>query len=419
MLLNLLLFTFWMLILIPSAVDGGLSVRVGAYDLKYSYFFCFISFVIFFLKSKKSLFISKIKLWFNPNIVFFALLFIGVGLFGIIHSSFPERVFLYWLWSTLTMLFVPFLIHLFQIQLNKWVGRSIIFYLLIQSLVVLIDAVICIPSEGKYHIGNVMVYLYASTQKLCRPSAFYQEPGYFCVFALLGALFTRFFLSIEKKYFHKFYFLIYIIALTAVALSLSRMGWLGVSLLVFWEIFNFSKSKFKLNISFKKNLIFFIPIFVIVFLLFTQGGLIYRYLGSPWKETDGGMMARLNSLKNSLVVFKENPLLGVGPGGTGAYILDHQDKLGTSMLPHMRNEPIAQNLYSELLSEWGLMGFIFFSLFLYLTLLQLDIKLRKILLCLLLVIYSSTQTLPRFDIWLMIGAFLSYFRTKKAIHHVE
>jgi O-antigen ligase len=71
----------------------------------------------------------------------------------------------------------------------------------------------------------------------------------------------------------------------------------------------------------------------------------------------GSMATRYEMLKNSIQIFFENPLIGVGIGCYGSYSGRH---LGTWFPPH--------NTYSQMLAEFGIIGSVPFLLVIFFTL---------------------------------------------------
>src|SRR5690606_4882316 len=104
----------------------------------------------------------------------------AVGVLGTLGSPLRTRSAFFLIWSAGTLIGVPLLMMFLRSWLGEWPARSLALYASAQSLLILGDAVVCMPTAGKYHLGRVMIY----GNELCRPHALYQEPGYFCAFAL-------------------------------------------------------------------------------------------------------------------------------------------------------------------------------------------------------------------------------------------
>jgi O-antigen ligase len=126
---------------------------------------------------------------------------------------------------------------------------------------------------------------------------------------------------------------------------------------------------------------------------------------------DGSFQYRNRRLVAGWQVFTHNPVVGAGPGAAGAYFVDHlietADTGGAidmpANYPTLRRDPLSQNLYTEVLSEWGLLGFIALFAGLWFLFARLHGMDRWQALAVLGVVYLSTQTLPRFDLWATIG----------------
>ena len=129
------------------------------------------------------------------------------------------------------------------------------------------------------------------------------------------------------------------------------------------------------------------------------------------------------------IVFADRPLFGVGPGAAGAWMVAHHPdhpyvsrfnaaaNAGTRDLDieTLRRIPLSTVLYLEVLSEWGLVGFLAWGLYLYLLLLRGDNRGGREFAVALAFVYLTSQTLPRFDLWLLVG-FAAWIRKPGGAH---
>ncbi len=411
MLLKTLFWILWLVVLIPLSVDNYLSIPFRAYDIRVNYIGAAIICLLWLFTSYPW---KELKSYFAQKWTW-AMMGLGlVGLFGIIHSTNTERAIFFWIWSIGTLLGVPFLARLVGNQLGHWLPRSVILYTALNGLIILIDgAFLCIPTQGQWHLGRVMIYQ-GAVGNLCRPHAFYQEPGYYAAFALLILPLTSLWLEQEvSRAWRNTLRISYYLIVAAIALTTSRMGWLGLLVVATFEIIRFLRQN-RLQLP-CKNLAPLIAALALVAIGTSAFAvkyvpIIYAHVGrgliNPGQ--DGSFEYRVWRLKMGWKVFQDNSLVGAGPGSAAAYLVDKYSEEIDRVDPTrekvgMRNDPLSMNLYTELLSEWGGLGTLAFFAGVILLLWPLPLLIRIQTLGLLAVIYTSTQTLPRFDLWLALG----------------
>ena len=274
-----------------------------------------------------------------------------------------------------------------------------------------------------------MVYHYASSVSLCRPSAFYQEPGYFAATAAPVLLLMSFELQFGKvpEYLRSVLRFAWLFLFAALVLCLSRLGWLLAAVLIAFEGYWFLRGRYRKRKGIKKEKstqaarrrlpvwTFALPLILLIVMAAQFGPLVYTYLGKPTYSQDGSVFARANSIRQGLDVFMEHPLAGVGPGNSGGYFVQnfHVDPREAAQL---RRAPLALSVYPELLAEWGFLGTVFFCLgFWFLLFGSAGSKFLKNtealqVLFVFMIVYASTQTLPRFDLWMILGLTLSFLK---------
>jgi O-antigen ligase len=145
----------------------------------------------------------------------------------------------------------------------------------------------------------------------------------------------------------------------------------------------------------------------------------WHHLGQAWSTNpleDPSIRYRFWRVEAAWQVFREMPWVGAGPGGSGAYLVEHPEisDLKSHLTPEsfefLRRDPLSQNLFTELLSEWGVFGTLFFFWGLC-SLLGVRRYSNWLGLAMLVVIYSASQTLARFDLWFMISV-LAWLKRK-------
>lgn len=95
--------------------------------------------------------------------------------------------------------------------------------------------------------------------------------------------------------------------------------------------------------------------------------------GAPLSEADGAIRGRATDMLASLLIFKDHPLVGVGPGMVQYYTQDYSRDIG---FRYITNNPQAHSLFPGIAAESGALGLICFLLILFIPLRNL-VKARK------------------------------------------
>jgi O-antigen ligase len=446
----------WCIVLIPMSVDNRWSIPVGSYDLRVNYFGAAFSLALLaFLRLSRP---REYGPWLESAMLrkenlFFALM----GASGLIASFFSanaSRSFFILVWSVGTLLFVPLVLRFHHKLLGPWIPRTLLLYLLLQSLVILVDFSLCNLSGGGFRLGRVQIsslsiYL-ENFPTICKPHAWYQVPGYFSGFALFSILAARLWMRQEADY--RWSILArasYAFAALAIVLSLSRMGMAAVFCLLALDTFLFFRGRWKsgslfapaygwrtkfallcaaialslaLYPAFRKVL----PSLVMTIKVQVLSHSIFQSDPGPYADFrafDSSTNIRFATLGAAWRVFEENKIWGAGPGAAGAYLVSRmpgdiflEDKT-PDQKELMRRDPLSQGLFLELLSEWGLLGTLLFlgGLLLFLRGSQATDALA-LAICI-LPTYFALETLPRFDLWLVLA--LVTVLTEKAARQRE
>lgn len=404
-----------LLTLIPLSVDDIWSISVSQFRLRINYFGALLAFGLIAREiATKSALCEKLlgaaKRYAREPFVWSFLAMSLVGLLGVAQSSAHFRSACFLVWSAGTILLVPFLIEGFTLQFGKWVPRAFIGYLGLQSLIILLDAGICMPTGGAYSIGRILVY-HSDQGNLCRPHAWYHEPGFYSAFALLGLVVTLLWLKRESSpLFRKLTAGALVTILLSIIASTSRMGWVGVGGFLVFELFQISRHPISTEKKRKLLLAGSMPIALLAVLAGWNWHPIYQNVGQGvvHPTQDSSFKYRYARLHAGYEVFRHNPWVGAGPGTANVYFATYlhdgllMEEIGAD-LPRLTRDPLSQNLYTELLSEWGVLGTILFFLGLFYFTRELPFWTRIEALAILLVVYSSSQTLPRFDLWAALG----------------
>ncbi|MBN23389.1 MAG: hypothetical protein CL678_19035 [Bdellovibrionaceae bacterium] len=406
-----LFYLFLCLVFLPISIDNYLNFSLWDYDIRPQYISLFLFYLFFLIFGQKKIIYLNDFYKNNKKLIYLWGSFFIVGLIGLQFSVVPKRTILFLIWSVGTMLGVPLFVWIVNQEIPSFLKKIFIVYLGLQSLLIIVDGILCIPTEGALHIARVMIYSVPGKETLCRPHGFYQEPGYFAAFALIGLNFL-----IGIKFSHSFFWEkikkgTLFLSILAILICTSRMGWLGLCWIGLSSILFVNRLQLKDRKILKKLGFGFLSVlFIFSSLLYFKWDAFHQQvipdLTSPL--SDGSYLYRFNRMRAAYRVFKDHPWFGVGAGGAGAYLVDHYNGESWIMeiaadIPFLRRDPLSQNLYTELLSEWGVLGFIFFFWFLWEMTSSLSFSRRFTFLGTLLIIYLSTQTLPRFDLWMLIG----------------
>lgn len=87
--------------------------------------------------------------------------------------------------------------------------------------------------------------------------------------------------------------------------------------------------------------------------------------GVALSESDGAIRGRATDILASLLIFRDHPLFGVGPGMVQFYTQDYSRELG---IRHLDSNPQAHSLFPGIAAESGILGSICFVLILFIPL---------------------------------------------------
>ncbi len=416
------LLLLWLALVVPASVDHVFNIPVGDYQFK----LCYAAAVIGVL----GLAVDR-QAW--PSILasvrrpfYFGLLLLAAagGIAALAYSTHPSRAFVFLARALATLGLLPLLVFWLHRRLGHVLARSVAIFGLLQALVIIIAFPLCMWTRGVVKLGFVMMYYNDSRdfEQLCRPHAFYQEPGYFAGYALLVMvvlwLSSAHDPSSKWRLFER---VTTVILAVAIILTTSRMGWVGVGMLAVAALV--SRRSFGAAPVFPPK----------VKAALWGGSALLLVIASislypSWKTAqltifdfrqgltgDPSIRYRFRRSLASYDVFRSSPLVGVGPGTAGAYLVDRLPEhpylsgVSTASRDFQRRDPLSMNLYTEVLSEWGVLGaiallLVFFGLIGgggWGTVLAVGT---------IAWIATTWQTLARFDLWLMISLIAIYLK---------
>jgi O-antigen ligase len=258
-----------------------------------------------------------------------------------------------------------------------------------------------------------------------RINGFNYEPSYFALYLVPGALvlFTRFALLGRSARWSAW---IAGVLLLAIALSTSRSGWIGMGLgLVALAV----RTGLRLGPKAAARLGAASAAVVAVLCLVLASWPALRMtvvnmarMGMDVHEvTSAG--PRVEAMRQAFVLFTRAPLLGVGFGNYGAYVLSHPEL--PNLLPPDAKALVTTNLYLEIASETGALGFAgaLAALFFLIRPLWRATRAHGLAapdrgfataeglllgsLVVFLVLYQFSQTLWRLDVWVLLSLCLA------------
>ncbi|MBL8995087.1 MAG: O-antigen ligase family protein [Spirochaetia bacterium] len=403
-------------------------LTLGNYHLKLAYAGFLLAFFWVLIRHGRQQLTSLRQPWL--------LAFLAMGAAGfwsaIFFSIYPQRSIAINLWTVVTITSVPLMTALLLDRKNPWFARAVILFVLAQSMVIIYDFFISLAGHSSRvlgHVGEMQNFLMGT---VVRPTAFRAEPGYYAASVLLWCLVIRVSLSKElSASWRRTGWAAWILGMISILLCGSRMGLIGLAVTLGFELLFLAFSLPVINQirnSISRNSVRkIIKVFVVVLLagclalVFLKGRDFYvRFQEKIQKTgTDQTMAIRGYRLVAAMELFKERAWFGVGPGTAGAAFVASEREIPRSLMGRflidmaddpvsLSQNPLSHNLYTELLSEWGLFGALAFFLGLVLLVRPLPLQFFWTCLGILGVVYLSSETIARFDIWLALSTVVAF-----------
>ncbi|MVM39566.1 hypothetical protein GO730_21435 [Spirosoma sp. HMF3257] len=204
--------------------------------------------------------------------------------------------------------------------------------------------------------------------RLARINGFSYEPSYYTTYLLIGFSLAYYLFRREINLFGRLPFYTAAVSLTAIILSTSRMGILVAALQVLC---------FELIVN-RKNLIQLL-LFVVGFSVVLGGTIIYIINNAEFGfllsglgimgGSDHSSAERLDGLLTQLTIFGRNPLKGYSLGGVSQAIAFEKGVVSISQ-ETIKPYDISMNIFVEVLTASGLIGFLFFLRYIYCLLIK-------------------------------------------------
>ncbi len=361
---------FLLLIIIFISSDIFLTIDISGATIRFSYilfFFLFILWIIYLCLTKN--FSIPLDKAFLP-----LLLFCFISFISSLNSGFPVKSLIYSLWTAFSALIILFLIWF--AQSNKldnldWLLKIYFYSYFVISIFGIYQLLL------PFIIGEKtpLVMQWWHTYNLARINGLSFEPSFFATYMLMGC-FIWFILWIRKNELVKYKSIIFITIAFVVVLSSSRIGWIGVALILAYGLIEFLghySIKKKFTAQYLKYFISFLVValfLVIAILIMVNNKERFQFIfqGTGLFDTsDSSYSLRFARALQTFQVFIDKPLnsiLGVGPGGVGAYLFNNPEKFqifAPNFEELWETEPL--NVTAELLASVGIVGFIIFSWF--------------------------------------------------------
>lgn len=360
-----------LLIIVFISSDIFLTIEISGATVRFSYILFFILFILWIIY----IFMTKsydipVDRTYLPLI-----LFCFISCLSSLNSAFPVKSLIYTLWTIFYVITIVFLI---------WFSRNNRLKNLDWMLKVYFYSYLFISFFGFYQIllpfiiGNKtpLVMQWWREYSLARINAFSYEPSYFATYMLMG-LFIWFILWIRRSDFINYKGITVIAIGIIIFLSSSRIGWIGIILIAAYGLIEltgyysvhkkFSRQNAKFFVSLILATVFVATLLFIIINDPERFDFLFRGTGL-FDTADYSYAMRNERAIETLEVFLDSPvniLIGVGPGGVGAYMINNPAKFGIAVEGFEKiwsTEP--SNITAELLASVGMIGFILFAWFL-------------------------------------------------------
>ncbi|MBL7714586.1 MAG: O-antigen ligase family protein [Bdellovibrionales bacterium] len=401
----------FVLILLVLGVDGLLTLKLGHYDARLSYLGAAIIGLASLLDPRfgikklwKFLEQKPLRLWMGmvlPALI--ATVFVSAN---------PKRSTAFTIWSIGTLVGVPWIAYVGWTRIPKLFSHAVAAVVGFYGIIAGLDFLSCVRG-GTFFIARVY-----QNEGVCRPHGWYQEPNYLGGFLLLAfAVFRTLDQGTKNRVDQIFFRWAWILAAVGALATTSRLTLVALPLIFIVQ------QAASLRIS--RKVLLRAGVSVLGFALLVSG-LAFTYKDSSFvRMTTLGY--RFEDARAGFLVFMKSPVWGVGPGSAGAYLVqkmpDDRFLKGDRIrkpedLEYLKNDPLSTNLYTELLSEWGLLGSVLFFLGLgYWIHWGNSFSSAVPTLTSLIFIYGTSQTLPRFDLIFLL-AFFGIGIRNKATHEL-
>lgn len=346
--------------------DLFLTIEIGSATLRLSNIAIFVlGIIVFFEKCLK----GKLSFKFLKYPMVPMIYLVVVCFLSILNSEFFQKSIAYSFFALFNFIFYVWLI--IELVKNEKDLRFLIKIYLLSFLFVAIFGFI----QFFLPLASVDAPLAKAflVDGIPRVNAFSYEPAQFTTYMLPGLVIFLFFFLFSGKIniINRFWIKIGSILLPSIIiLSTARTGWIGLALIfivLFFSGLRFFLKRWKINKPILKLIILSVVLVVLILpiVYFFYDQFIFFFEGM----FNGQASAyRWQGVLYSLKVFWENPILGVGIGGLGAYMIDKPSEFDLSKIA-MDSGNVwnvsGTNVATEILATLGILGFLVWLWLLY------------------------------------------------------
>ena len=442
------LIILWSCLLIPTAFDNHFSFELAGYSIRLNYLALALSLFLYSLplffsfktQSLQNHYARLLSTLTSQRFHIFFILFFLSGLISLFFSPVKdngakEHSFIYWLWGFFTVMAIPYVLLNTEKTLKEW------FYILFFIYYTGCVFILLWDTAFLYLNRHLLIGLSGNAGNIPRPHLFKEEPGYLAAYWSICLLCMRYMkarLSLNGEnlnkllsFFHSHSFKLYLLGILCLILCFSKMGLVVAFYLIVLEVsyqfFIKSRRPFIKITYLTVSILFICSIFYYLFIHQTyaddQTNSITKYPHYVKHHLVKNTIAnatfafnadlfdkdtirpfstpRIRRGEAGFKVFLNEPLLGVGPGlATHYYYQAYPVPPNPNFSP--KRQPLSHNLYTELLSEWGLIGTFLFFISLYFIFSSHSLLLKLQIYGSLFLIYATAETLARFDLWFFI-----------------
>jgi hypothetical protein len=360
-----------LIIIIFISSDIFLTIELSGATIRLSYILFSVIFVLWitYLAANREIRIPVDRSYIP------LLLFCFISVLSSLNSEFPLKSLIYSLWTIFSAVTIVFLV---------WFARKSVTRNLEWLLKIYFYSYFVIAILGLYQIllpfiigeKTPLVEQWWQRYTLARINVFSYEPSFFATYMLMGCT-MWFIMWIRNNDFVKYRGIIVTIIGLIIFLSSSRVGWIGIIVIVIYGLIEFAGNYLIRRRFARQNAKFFI--YFICGALFCAAAIIYMvnnpdqfdflFQGTGLFDTsDSSFSLRFERSIQTFKVFIDRPsniIFGAGPGGVGAYMVSHPEKfqiITSSFKQLWGTEP--NTVFIEILASVGIAGFLVFAWFL-------------------------------------------------------
>lgn len=426
--------SLWLTLLLPTAVYAWGHVPIGRYHVHPGYLTIAVVLVILISDTGNIFTFFKKFMAYVSQTPFLMFGFLALsGLFSVALSAEPKVGLLYYAWTMVTVFLIPLTVLVLHQKLGSLIFYSIGIYFFINGSVILWDLAMSNLGNAHWILGRVNSDP-TLVGPLYRAYAWNFEPSYQAATGLMAALWIRLAMiqgSFAKRVERIAGWFIYSFILVSILATTSRTAFFGVPILLGFDFLFLFAGRVKAyrasrNVALLKPrrglvavIIFFLLLGSLVPLLLSKNLRSYvnflytRSITNPMKE--GSFVIRFIDMRMAVEVFLDHPWFGAGPGQAKKLYFAHPETYKVSGLIS-RSEtyekssgPIGNSVYTELLSEWGIAGFTAYLFGIFFMFWKTKAAVQWRLWPILGLLYFTTGSLPRMDLWLYVGLCWSLF----------